>query len=79
MDDLPVHTTPNHHPPKMDVLPKKFRQIILAATVYGQCGITAPNSSDDFCLLFCINPSSVMLTIWPYKFFKDSGANVVLK
>ena len=24
MDDHPVRTTPNHHPPKMDVLPKMF-------------------------------------------------------
>ena len=24
LDDIPVHTTPNHHPPKMDVLPKLF-------------------------------------------------------
>ena len=24
MDDLPVPTTPNHHPPKMDVHPKTF-------------------------------------------------------
>ena len=24
MNDYPVHTTPNHHPPKMDVLPKSF-------------------------------------------------------
>ena len=31
MDDLPVHTTPNHHPPKLDVLPKTILQIILAA------------------------------------------------
>ena len=31
MDDHPDHTTPNHHPPKMDVLPKTFLRIILAA------------------------------------------------
>ena len=31
MNDHPVHTTPNHHPPKMDVLPKTFLQINLAA------------------------------------------------
>ena len=30
-DDLPVHTTPKHHHSKMDVLPKTFLQIILAA------------------------------------------------
>ena len=31
MDDHSVHTTPNQHPTKMDVLPKTFVQIILAA------------------------------------------------
>ena len=35
MDDHPVHTTPNHHPLKMDVLPKTFLQIILAVILYG--------------------------------------------
>ena len=30
-DLAPVHTTPNHHPPKMDVLPKTFLQIIIAS------------------------------------------------
>ena len=30
MDDHPFHTTPNDHPPKMDVLPKTFHQNILA-------------------------------------------------
>ena len=29
MEDLPDHTTPNHHPPKLDVFPKCFLQIIL--------------------------------------------------
>ena len=24
LDDLPVHTTPNHNPPKKDVLPNFF-------------------------------------------------------
>ena len=24
MDDLPVHTTPNHHLPKIDTLPTNF-------------------------------------------------------
>ena len=54
MDDHPVHTTPNHHPPKMDVLPKTFLQIILAAKwlVHG-IQVHPPNSSDDLCLLFC--------------------------
>ena len=31
MDDPLVNTTPNHHPLKMDVLPKTFLQIILVA------------------------------------------------
>ena len=31
LSDLPVHTPPNHHDLKMDVLPKTFLQIILAA------------------------------------------------
>ena len=31
MDDPPVHTIQNHHPTKMDVLPKTLVQIILAA------------------------------------------------
>ena len=31
MDDYPVYTTPDHHPPEMDVLPKTFLQIIIAA------------------------------------------------
>ena len=30
-DDHPVPTPPNYHPPKMDVLPKSFLQIILAS------------------------------------------------
>ena len=52
MDDHPVHTQPNHHPPKMDILSKYFIQIceiILAA----KC-VCPPNSSDDLCLLFCL-------------------------
>ena len=35
MDDHPVQALPIHHPTKMDVLPKTFIQIILAATVNG--------------------------------------------
>ena len=31
MDDLPLHTTPNHHPPKVVALPKPFLQFNLAA------------------------------------------------
>ena len=51
-----VHTTPNCHPPKMDVLLKTFLQIIHAAS--------PPNSSDDLCLLFCL----FLLWFWPFKF-----------
>ena len=42
MDDHLVHTTPNHHPPKMDVLPKTFLQIILAANWLVQHSILSP-------------------------------------
>ena len=31
MNDHPVHNTQNHHPPKIDVLPKTVLQIIIAA------------------------------------------------
>ena len=31
MDDHPVHTIPNHHPTKMEVLPKTFVKIVLPA------------------------------------------------
>ena len=31
MDDYLVHITPNHHPPKINVLSKTFLQFILAA------------------------------------------------
>ena len=31
MDDYPVHSIPSHHYPKIDVLPKSFLQIIIAA------------------------------------------------
>ena len=45
-----VHTTPNHHPPKMDILQKTFLQIILAVKWI----VRPPNSSDDLCLFFCL-------------------------
>ena len=32
MDDYPVHTIPNHHQAKLDILPETFIQLILAAT-----------------------------------------------
>ena len=49
MDDLPVHTTPNHHPPKMEVLPKTFLQSILTAK-----WLVGVSGSDDLCFLFCL-------------------------
>ena len=42
MDDLPVPTTTNHHPPKMDVLSKIFLQIFLAAKWLVQHSSTSP-------------------------------------
>ena len=57
LDDLPTQTTQNHHPPKMDVLSKTFLHIILAAT--NSSTVHPPSSSDDLCLLFCMNPSSM--------------------
>ena len=60
LDDLPVLTIPNHHPSKMDVLLKTFLQIIRAAKWPVRHSSTSQNSSDDLCLLFCINPSSTV-------------------
>ena len=45
MDDHPFHMTcsiPNHHPTKMDVLPKFFVQIILAAKWLVRHSSTSP-------------------------------------
>ena len=40
--------TPNHHPTKMDVLPKTFVQIILAAKWLVRLSSTSPpNNSDE--------------------------------
>ena len=55
MDDLPVHTTPNHHPPKMEVFSKLFF-IILAIIVNG-IQVHPPNSCEDlsaFCLILLL-------------------------
>ena len=43
IDDHPVHSTPNHHPPKMDILHKKFLQIILSAKWLVQHSSMSPN------------------------------------
>ena len=50
-----INILPNHHPTKMDVLPKICVQIILAAKWLVQHSSTFPNHSDDLCLLFCPN------------------------
>ena len=42
MDDHLVHTTPNHHPTKMDVHPKTFLPIILAAKWFVRHSNTSP-------------------------------------
>ena len=60
MDGHPVYTIPNHHPTKMDALSKTFVQIILAAKWLVRHSSTSPSTtSDDICLLFCLNPSSM--------------------
>ena len=61
MEDLPVHTTPNHYAPKMDILPETFLQIILAAKWLVRLSSTSP-----ICLLFCIYPSSMALIDYLY-------------
>ena len=67
LEDLPVHTTPNHYAPKMDILPETFLQIILAAKWLVRLSSTSPkNGSDDLCLLFCIYPSSMALIDYLY-------------
>ena len=43
MDDNPVRTTPNHHPPKLDVLQKKFLQIILTTKWLVRHSSSPPN------------------------------------
>ena len=48
MNVHPVHTIPNHHPTKKDVLQKFFVQIILAAKWL----VRPPTNSDALCLLF---------------------------
>ena len=62
--NLPDHTTPSHLPSKMDVLPKTYLQIILAAKWLVRHSSSSPNSSDDLCLLFCTNPPSMAELLW---------------
>ena len=60
MDDHRDYTTPNHHPPRMDVLQKAFLQIILAARWLGRRRNTSPlQHSDDLYLRFCL-----ILLLW---------------
>ena len=58
MDDHLVHTIPNNHPTKMDVLQKTLVKIILVA----KWGIELhpTNNSDDLGLFFCLYPSSMV-------------------
>ena len=52
-----LHCTPNHHSPKLDVLPKTCLQIILAAKwllVQHSSTVRTPSNCDDLCLLFCL-------------------------
>ena len=74
MDDHPVHTLPNHHPTKLGcILTKTLVQIILAAKWLVRHSSTRPTTNrDDFCLLFCICPSSMRLAhaacfLWSLK------------
>ena len=55
LNDLPVHSTPNHHPPKMDFLTKTWLQIILAAEWLVQHSSTyLKTAATTLALLFCI-------------------------
>ena len=59
-DDLPVHTTPNHHPPKLDVLQKKFLSIILAAKWLVRHSKTSPQpAATTFAF-----PSVLIILLW---------------
>ena len=54
MDDHPVHTIPNHHPTKMDLLLKTFVQIILDANPLVQHSSTSPKTAaTTFALITC--------------------------
>ena len=67
MDDHPVHTTQSHHPPKINVLPITFLQIILAAKCLVRHWSTS--SSDNLCLPFCL-----ILILWsqPRKLYNPT-------
>ena len=54
INDLPVHISPNHHPPKMNVLSKKlFFKSSLPLNGYCSIQFRPPTSSDDLCLPLC--------------------------
>ena len=73
MDDHPVHTTPNHHPTEVDVLPKTFLQINLVAKwLVWYSSIRPPNNSGNLCPLFCLHPSSMRCLHFVGNFFKTS-------
>ena len=61
MDDLPVYTTSNHNPPKMDVRPKLFFKLSLLLN--GQCGNSVWETAAiifAFSTVYCtVNPSSM--------------------
>ena len=65
LNDFPVHTSPNDHPPKMDVLPKSFLLIILSSKWL------MPHSSTSH------NQSSILRTLhWGLKtpvYFNTAG------
>ena len=46
--------TPNHHPPKMDVLPKTFLPNTLAAKWIVLVQVRPPKKQRRLCLLFCL-------------------------
>ena len=54
MDDHPVHTTPSHHPPKMDVPPKIFLQSSLSQNSSCANQVRPQTSYDDLFLPFCL-------------------------
>ena len=60
--DHRVHTTPNHHPTKRDVLPKTFLQINLAAKWLERHSSTSPQpTATTFAL---ISVYSYILLLW---------------
>ena len=73
MDDHLVHTTPNHHPPKMDVLPKTFLQIILAAKWLVRHSSTSPLPTAT---TFAFPSVFICLLLWILTNNKSSSGDV---